>query len=510
MAVQLPIHKGQEKNLRALPFAELCLALLIVLFSWTGMASAQSIAFFPLLDLSEDPNGTNGPLTEKVRQELLNREKTLIPAEEIMNFLVRNRIRTLGRLTSYQTSLIRKELGADLVLQGTVCQVDEGDTPLLSLNLQLSRTSDDQIIWAKTEHLYYSDLTSLLGLEDPHNLEDLYEPFFTSLFATLPESSDLGGKAIDTLNIDTVIISPNYLRPGEKVSCKVKMHNLLNEEAIQPQLVLSVSGQEYPLILDEEGYYLQTSWPAEQEAGFYPITLKASWPSGIVQQGVVGSYSVDVQEAGVELHLIGTEHDGEILFSDKLLIIPKLLEPEPITRWEITVTDEEEEAIVIMAEPGHVPRRITWQGKTSLGSIAPPGNYWITFKVWDRAQRESSAEAAVQFRPDGPEILVEVTQDEERVTVDLDNIVNLPLIFWWAKFYGEDGNLLKLVQGSELPVSIELEGSSDPEYKIQCLLTARDILGNQTQKNIPNLFKLAESEADFEDISIETEWIEEF
>lgn len=510
MAAQLSIPTVQARSRKTLSFAGVCLILLIAIFSWTGMASAQSIAFFPLLDLSADPNGTNTPLTEKVRQELIKRGKTLTPAEDIMHFLVRNRIRTLGKLTSYQTSLIRKELGADLVLQGTVCQVDEGDTPLLSLNLQLSRTSDDQIIWARTEHLYHSDLTSFLGLEDPQNLEDLYEPFFTSLFSTLPEHSDLGGKAFDTLNIDTVIISPKYLRPGEKVSCKIKMHTPLDEKAIQPQLILWVGGQEYPLVLDEEGYYLQTSWPAEENAGSYPVTLKANWPSGIMQQGVVGSYSVDVQEAGVELHLIGTELDGEILFSNKLIIIPKLLEPEPITRWEITVTDEEEEAIVIMTESGHVPRRITWQGKTSLGGMAAPGNYWITFKVWDRAQRESSAEAEVQFRPEAPVFEVEVTQDEERVTVDLDNIVNIPLIYWWAKFYGEDGHLLKLAQGTELPAAIELEDIPDSEYKIQCLLTARDILGNQSQQNIPNLFKLAESEVDQEELSIETEWIEEF
>ncbi|MBU0945751.1 MAG: hypothetical protein KJ804_19095 [Proteobacteria bacterium] len=510
MAGKLSTSEVQVKRRPTAAFAGLYLSLLIALFFWTGMAVAQSIAFFPLLDLSEDPNGINSPLTEKVRQELILRGKTLIPAEEVMQFLVRNRIRSLGKLSRYQTSLVHKELGAELVLQGTVCQIDNDTTPLLSLNLQLSRTSDEQIIWAHTEQLYYSDLTSLLGLQDPHNLADLYEPFFNSLFATLPEHPDIGGEAMNTLNIDTVIISPNYLRSGENVSCKIKMRNILDDKAIQPQLIVRSNGQEHPLILDEEGYYLQTSWPVEENAGSYPITLKATWPSGITQEGIIGSYNVDVQEPGVKLHLIGTERDGQILFSDKLIIIPKLVEPEPIDRWEIMVIDEEEETIVIMGAAGNIPRRITWQGKTTLGGIAAPGIYWITFKVWDRAQRESYAEAEVQYRPEPPQILVEATHEEDRVRVGLDNIVNTPLNFWWAKFFAEDGRLLKLVQGTELPATIELDNISDPEYKIQCLLTARDILGNQSQLNIANLFKPVESGVDGEEISIETEWVEEF
>jgi TolB-like protein len=510
MSGQLSTPEVQVKKWPTAVFAGLYFSLLIAIFSWTGMAAAQSIAFFPLLDLSKDPNGINSSLTEKVQQELIIRGKTLIPAEEIMRFLVSNRIRSLGKLSSYQTSLVRKELGADLVLQGTVCQVDDGKAPLLSLNLQLSRTSDKQIIWARTEHLYYSNLTSLLSLHDPHNLEDLYEPFFNTLFATLPEHPDIGSEAINTLNIDTVIISPNYLRSGENVTCKIKMHNILDEKAIQPQITVRSNGQEHPLFLDKEGDYLQKSWQVEDNAGSYPITLKATWPSGNTQEGIIGSYNVDAQEPGVKLHLIGTELDEEILFSHKLIIIPKLLEPEPIDRWEIRVTDEEEKAIVIMGAAGNIPRRITWQGKTSIGGMADPGIYWITFKVWDRAQRESYAEAEVQYRPEPPQILVEVTQEEDRVRVDLDNSVNTPLNFWWVKFYGDDGSLLKLAQGTELPVTIELDNSSDPEYKIQCLLTARDILGNQSQLNIADLFKPAESGADEDEISIETEWLEEF
>lgn len=491
-------------------FLRYCILLPATLFFWTGAVSAQSIAFFPLLDLSKDPNGINSQLTERVRQELLGHAKNLIPAEKIMDFLIRNRIRKLGNLTVYQTSLVRKELKADLILLGTICQVNDGEEPVLSLNLQLSRTTDARIVWAQTKNLSYSDLTSLLGIDTPQTLADLYGPFFEGLFASLPQDVGLQEESFNTLNVATVYIKPTTVRPGEEVFCRIKMHKSLDEKEIQPDLYVQIGEQKYPLVFDAELYYLEASWIAEQDAGAYPVSLVADWPSGITRKGAIGSYSVDDHASGVKLFLIGTERDGEILFSEKLMIIPKLLEPEPIIRWEIVVTDEDEEVIVLMGAPGNIPRSLTWAGKTSLGNVAPPGQYVISFKAWDRAERESSAEASVQYMPEVPEIVMEITKEEERVIVDLDSATDTPLNFWWAKFYQEDGSLLKLIQGTELPVAIELGIRPEEKERIECLLAARDILGNQYEQKILNLLQQAENEDEETDTSIETEWVEEF
>lgn len=491
-------------------FCRLSITLIIVLHCSGETATAQLLAVFPLLDLTEDPNGINTRLTSRVRLELESRGLQLIDEETIMRFLVRNRIRTLGNLTGYQTSLVRKELKVDLLLQGTVCQLQDGERPVLSMNLQLSRTSDGQIIWARTEALCHADMTSLLALRDPRSLEDIFEPFFSNLFSTLPEHTETRTQAFASLNIATVLIHPKYLRSGEDVSCRITMHKSLVEEAVRPEMHVLAGVTRHPLVFNEEHDYLQASWPAEHDVGSYPVTLVAVWPSGITQQKVLGSYTVDVQEPGATLHLAGTERNGEILFSDKLVIIPKLLNPEPITRWEISVTDEEDEAVVIMGASGHIPRNLTWQGKTSLGNMAEPGEYSIVFKVWDRAERESSAEAKVQYLPEPPDVLIEVTKEQERVLVNFDNLVTTPLNYWWAKFFKEDGSLLKLVQGTELPIEIELDLTSEPEQDIRCLFTARDILGNQRQQNISNLFQLVERETEVEETSIETEWVQEF
>ncbi len=486
------------------------LIFLVMQFGCVGMVSARSIAFFPLLDLSKDLNGINSKLTGRVYQELVNRGKDLVPPDKIMHFLVRNRIRRLGQLTKYQIVLVGKELGAELLLQGTVCQLNDGEKPELSLNLQLSRTADGQVIWAHTENLSYADCITLFALDEPRSLEDLYRPFFARLLATLPENRAGEATAFDTLDIGKILIQPKYLRWGETVSCRIKMRTPLDKKRDRPKLFIQVGTEELPLVPDKENYYLQTSWTAEQSGGSYPVTLVAHWPSGTVLREGIGSYTVDVRPPGAELHLLGIERDGEILFSKKLVITPKLLEPEPTARWQISVFNEDDEAIVIMGDSGNIPLHLTWKGKTSLGNMAEPGDYLIRFKVWDRAERVSTAEAKVRYMPEPPEIEVEVKREENEVFVDIDNAVETPLNYWWAKFFAEDGHLLKLAQGTELPATVDLGRMDEPKKKIQCLLVARDILGNQSEQKIPDLFQAKESDKKEDDSSKETEWVEEF
>ncbi len=498
----------RSRNRSAIFLLHLSLLLSAILF--TGTAWAQTIAFIPLLALTRDSNGINNPVTERVRQELVNRNKTLVPAEKVMRFLIRNRIRQLGKLTSYQASLVRKELQADLVLQGTLYQINTGELPLLCLTLQLSRTEDSKIIWSQTANLSYADQINLLGLDDPHGIEDLYAPFFEQLFASMPTSESTAGEATTSLNIDTIFIHPQYLRPGEEISCRVKIHKSIDEQGSMPELSVQVGDQHYPLTSNEGEYSYSTSWKAGGEAGTYTVNLLARWPSGISRESVIGIYSIDTEEPGVRLTLLGTELNGEILFSRNLRILPKLIKPEPISHWAISVTDEDEDVIVLIDKTGNLPRSLTWNGRTSYGTTADPGGYLITFRAWDRAERESSTEAWVQYLPELPEMTVEISREDPQIRVDLDYFTETPLIFWWAKFFKEDGSLLKLAQGTELPASIELDLANDSRDKIQCLLTARDILGNQYKKRIRDLFEMAEGEIEEIETSIETEWVEEF
>jgi hypothetical protein len=475
-------------------------------------AMARTLAFFPLLDLSLGPNGVNYVLSDHVHREVETLGFEMVSEEEIMQFMIRHRIRQLGQLSSYEVSLVGEELGADLVLQGTVCQLEEGAAATVSLSMQLFRTKDEKMIWAHTEGLYYADLLSLLGISDPQNLGDLYEVFFSKLLADMPYEVDVALEERKLLDIDSIVLHPDYARPADTITCKVTLHRSVKDAEEQPNIVARIGTREYPLILDEEGYYFETTWLAADTAGDYTVTLTGTWPSGMTRSGVVGTYYVDDSESGVRLIINGKELEGRPAFNNKLIIIPKLINPEPVTRWQISVIDEEDAVIVKQGASEHIPKRLTWSGKTNLGTVAPDGEYTIRFESWDRAGNISSYESTVSFRRRPPDIDILVSEEDGNILVELDNLENTPLSFWWLKVFQENGKLLKLAEGEEMPVLIDVaiqdRTEGDP-VRLEGLLMVRDIMGNQTTRKINNLLQMAEVE-EIEEINLESEWVEEF
>lgn len=475
-------------------------------------ATAQTLAFFPLLDLSLGPNGVNYVLSDHVHREVRTLGFEMVSEEEIMQFMIRHRIRQLGQLSSYEVSLAGEELGADFVLQGTVCQLEEGPTATVSLSMQLFRTSDEKMIWAHTEGLYYADLLSLLGISDPQNLGDLYKVFFDKLLADMPHEVDMAQEEKKLLDIDSIVLLPDYATPADTITCKVTLHRPVKGTKELPNIVARIGTREYPLTLDEEGYYFEASWLAADKAGDYTVTLTGTWPSGMTRSGVVGTYYVDDSESGVRLIINGKELEGRPAFNDKLIIIPKLINPEPVTRWQISVIDEEGVVIVRQGASEHIPKSLTWSGKTNLGTVAPDGEYMLRFESWDRAGNLSSYESMVSFRRRPPDIDILVSEEDGNILVELDNLEATPLSFWWMKFFQENGKLLKLAEGVEMPVLIDvamqnlIEGEA---IRLEGLLMVRDIMGNQTTRKIKNLLQMAEVE-EIEDINLESEWVEEF
>ncbi len=500
-----PVSEAVMKN-RLLP---LSLAVLFILT--TGrIGIAGTIAVFPLLDVTVSSNGVSYVLTDYVRREITAKGFDLISEQEIMQFLVRHRIRTLGSLTSHEIMAAREELQVDLIMQGTVCQLEQSPNPVVSLSLELIRTSDASLVWANTEALHSSDLTSLLGLEDPESLNDLYAVFFPRLLANMPVAlTPLSGRK-EVLDIDSVVLLPKYLRPGERVRCKVRMQTMDMGNAMRPVLTAGVADREYPFSLDSEGYYFVADWPAQNASGRYPVTLTAVWPSGRTEMAVLGSYTVDDRAPNVSLHLSGREINGRIFFSDKLYIVPTLTDPEPLSRWQVMVVDRDDQVIVRQGASGQLPDRLTWQGRTTLGSLAPDGDYIVVFRVWDRTMLSSSAEQEVSFRRSPPKINIDLVKEEDRVTVNLDKEAGMPLAYWWMKVFKQSGRLIKLSQGEHLPATIELDRTDLEEgQRLEGILVAQDILGNRTREKIKDLFRV-DDEEEGPEVETEKEWLEEF
>ncbi len=473
-------------------------------------ATDQVVAIFPLLDLSKGPNGINHTISEHTLEAIKEQGYTVIDQDRLMGFMVRHRIRTLSHLTSYQISLLKKELDADLVILGTISELKENPTPAISISLQLIRSTDAEIVWARTENLYYADLITLLGLHDPKTLDDLYAVFFKKLFQGLPDLIATADAPENKLDVATVILYPNHVRPDEKVNCRIKLHTPIGVGDNRPLILARVGEDEYPLTLDDDGYYFTAMWSASDVAGEKNVSLWGKWPDGEEVEIRIGTYIVDDHPPKIELHLGAKEINGKPFFNNKLVIVPLLIDPEPITRWEITVINEQGETIVRQSAAEHIPRRLTWSGQTTLGSSAFDGDYHIIFKVWDRAGWSATAETDVLLKRQVPEISLDVKKDKETMNITLQNLEVNQLEFWWARFFAEDGHLITVAEGETMPASVVLDLAGDkPVQGVECIVVAQDIYGNRIKKDIKNLGQLIAPE-DQGDTLQETEWVEEF
>ncbi len=502
----------RKKNI-LLPNIRIAAGSVIILFIClfrSGIGYGQTIAVFPLLDLTNGPNGVNYTLSEQVSRVVAEHGFELITDQDIMDFMIRHRIRSLGKLTTYQISQLNRELDADVVMVGTVGELKKSPTAAISICLQLIRTADASVIWAHSASLYYSDLITLLGLQDPETLGDLYNVFFSKLFATFPDTIAEIPVPENMLDVNTVRLTPKYVRPGDEISCKIKLHTPIEEGQNGPVIRARVAGEEIPLTLDDEGYYFSASWPAGETAGEQAVSLWGQWPDGREKEIKIGTYIIDDQAPEVELFLGAKEQDNKPYFNRQLTIIPKLPDPEPIVRWEVTVKDEFDEVIVLQSVAQHIPRRLTWKGATNIGAQAPDGDYRITFKVWDRAGWSGSAEADIMLRRQPPDITFEVEEGEKSLTVTVDNLESAPLDYWWLNFFAQDGQLITTVEDEAMPVTISLDLAGPPEDNgVECLLVAKDIYGNRVERKIKDLLTLAVTNEEGE-ILKETEWIEEF
>ncbi len=473
-------------------------------------AGAASLAVFPLLDMTKDANGVNMPLTGYLRRQAGKLGDTLISGKAIMAFMVRHRIRTLGRLDSQSIAEARQELGADLVLLGTVCQLDRAP-PAVALSLQLIRTSDGRTIWTTTRALSLADLQSLLALSEPKTLQDLFKVYFPALLASFPGKINHAGPAGAGLSLSSIVLRPEYVRPGRPVECRVII-SAASRIAPGSKASIRVGGRVYPATLNNEKYAVTAAWPAQEKAGTYQATLVVKQPAGRRETAILGRYHVDSTPPSLVLHAVGKTLDGLVTFNRSLALITTMPDPEPLARWTVAVFDRDHRTIVYQEAAGQVPERINWNGYTSSGVPAPDGDYLIRITAWDRAGLSASAEQKVSLRRTPPKISLEVQKQDRQLRLSMADSTATPLSFWWLQIYQDGGRVVKAAAGDHLPAAVTV---ALPKHaggsKFELMLVAQDVLGNRTRRQVLNLLSLtAEARAQRQKREIESQWLENF
>lgn len=482
---------------------------LAFIFLGSGVSTGAVIAVFPFLDLTSDTNGVNFEITEIIRGKLIESGYEVLPDDEIMDFMVRHRIRSLETLSLYQLYLFKTETKADFALFGTVCQNVDMPSGRISLSLKLVRTSDEKIIWTKTSDLHTNDMISLLGLADPESLDDLYLEFFSDILESFPLSPDPVGELKPVVYMLNAEVLPRYVRPGEKIEVKVKQLSY-GGDGNTPSFYFLVDGRKHDAVIAEDDSLVATSFLAAEKDGSYPIELVAEFAGGEITVLNIGKYTVDSIPPELTLHLVGLDIDGEISFSSELVLLPELKIPERIEQWEMKVYSPEGDTYVHMFAQGQVPGRFIWDGKGDTIERVPDNKYKISITVWDRAMNKAEAEGFASYRHLEPEIVFYLDQKEDSFLLEFESQLDYKIKFWLAKIYQTSGKLVSSWIGDDLPPSVEFKAPELEEGDdLELVFAAQDVYGNRTYVQVPNFFNLPDKEQ-IEEVVPESQWLENF
>ena len=483
-------------------------ALLLTL-ALASPAAARTLVVFPLLDLSQDANGVNFSLTAYLGKKAAEHGFTVLPESEVMAFMVRHRIRTLGVLTTHQFNSLRQELQTDYVLLGTVCQLGQKPTAKVSLSLQLVRTADEAVVWSLIRDLHEDDLISLLAIANPQSLNDLYERYFSDLFDTIPAEIKDGAGAEPSVGILTVHLRPQHVKPGERIEAAVRVY-YGNPGAKGPGFHLLVDGKEYPVDDEGDARLLKASWLAQDQSGRFPVDLVSVFPSGQRQVQRLGEYTVDGVAPELRMTFAGKTIDGEQYFNKDLFILPHLQVPEAMGRWDIAVYDMDQELLLLQEGAGHIPPRIIWNGMISETEVADDGRYRILIHVWDLAENMAQAEGYVNMRRTDPKLKFAVERKEGDVHVQLDNEVQSPLAFWFVKVYEKNGGLLASQTGETLPATLDFKlRTPDSNEQLELIFAGQDQYGNRIWQKVEDLLSKGEKKKE-KQVVPESQWLENF
>lgn len=250
--------------------------------------------------------------------------------------------------------------------------------------------------------------------------------------------------------------------------------------------------------------------------GSYPVSLSIIWPDGRKKIVFLGTYYVDGRAPQVTLDVKSKEIDGIAAFSDKITIIPHMDQREPVKRWEISVEDEDGNTLISENGKHFLPQHFTWRGQQSSGRFANDGEYQIVLKTWDRADNMALAVKKVMVVKEEPVVHVEATQRENAVCVDMSAEKRRPLAYWHVELRSQTGALLQEKEGNKLPVQLEISNEKLSEAgKVECLLSAKDLLGNSFKNKIEDIQLLADkkekSESDkIQEQKVTEDWVEDF
>lgn len=432
------------------------LILPLLLLVAVDQAHSATIAVFPIEDLTQGSNGVNREVTEYLAWDLNQRGLDVVAPEAIMDFMARNKVRWLGFLDTRFIIMAKEELGADLVIFGTMSLRAKELSPSLGLTLYLVRTEDTRTIWTGSGGLSEQDIVNFLAIGEEDEKKGLMARLVKDVLQGWPSEFESFDRQQHALELESVDFGPEYVRRGDEVKCSVRLRTKWSDEDM-PRVFFKAAGRVHLAQQSMDGFQYASAWTVKNRDGRYPVTMVISWPSGYKKVAFLGAYSVDSSPPKLVLDLKGVQLEGTVAFRDQVIIIPRFLRREPVARWKLTIEDENGEEQMSRVGYGQLPRRFVWTGKGKDGWPVEEGVYQVSLRVWDRADNMALSSQPVAVARTPPSLVLEAKNRGRDMIVDLSHEGKVPIAFWRMEMRTSGGETIKVAEGSELPVRIDVE-----------------------------------------------------
>jgi hypothetical protein len=457
----------------------------------SGAAPETRLALLPVADVSGGNVSWDRELHNELNLALQNAGYAMVEPEAVLNVVRRLRLRNLGEAGSFACSQMGEILGCEYLLSVTITESTGGKDPVLGLLLQLYRAADGVPVWGQSICYSAAQQIGLLGLNSDTELKQMR---VRGIDALVEQLQDMPVENLPQLNhvpsyaVQVVDMPRRLLRCGDTLKIRIKVRTGVDAATLYLQLGDHIVALQPTDMIDT--YSAEIESP--QEAGEYKVELIESTPeagrSNAATRKAIEVAHVETVCSAPQLSLESSAHarTGEELpvFSNQLVVRPRMDEPRPVKHWSFKVMDKNNHKVVEQNSNGDLPPAMYWRGTDARRFPLPSGRYTVEVEVEDAAGFSSRAATQVYLQQPRDEIAsVTQVQEDGKSALLLKSTApgarGAEDTTWKVYVTDKNGDTLHEIAGQQLPARVELPQRLAGNDGVFCQVYVKDSMGNR-------------------------------
>lgn len=422
-----------------------------VRLSWAENAGGtKTIVVLPFDNLS----GEAPPLdfTQALYDYLIREKLEVIPQEVLEQFFIKRRIRRISSVNQAIVRKLKRSLGADVLIIGSINVLSGGDNPQVDISAQVVDTVDSSIIWMNSVSFSGNDFATILGIGKIRSLEKLVEIAIKDLFKNMPdilEKSREKKRGMVPFEIVRASFYPKAVKGKQSVGLMIEVKEIVARPTYMNAIV---HDKHIPLISDGDKWYRGSfiSPPAE---GSYALKLYAAANTNkVFFFEALASLIVDNTPPVVTMlshsTLISPNNDG---INDYAMFFPTSMKTDTFKGWRFEVRDKDGKLIRSAEDAGGLPRGLIWRGENNAFELVGDGTYFGQLIIEDNAGHKIATDKVmIMVDRTFPEVKITPGKtDKDVVTFNVESKDASKIVEWDIVIYNQHDEVLGTFRGTQ-------------------------------------------------------------